>query len=462
MRCFIELYLVGVKVYSNFTILISINKLDMYIGTLNIYNFRKYGTTFSEEGLQPGLSISFQNGVNVLIGENDSGKTAIIDAIRYVLKTQSGEFIQIEDKDFYQDPTSKDRTSWMKIECIFRGVSDNDAGHFLEWIGLHTDENGNTEYELKIWLTAKISDNRIIQKTKAGISIEGTYLEGEAKELLRVVYLKPLRDALSDMTHGNKSRLAQILKSHPIFKSSTDESGKKIKHDLENKYKELKDKIDEYFSKDEEKGNEISNNLNVLLGDHFLTSGDSRRAGITLTANELTDILKQLDLILEPNKSGLGTLNLLCVAAEFLLYTEKKIGLKLTLIEEIEAHLHPQYQLRLIDFISQHSKYGQFILTTHSTTLASKIPLKNIILCKNKQVYPLGTGTLLEESDYAFLQRFLDATKANMFFAQGLIIVEGDAENLLIPTIAELIDRPLHKYGVSIVNVGSTAFKRYV
>ena len=39
----------------------------------------------------------------MLIGENDSGKTAIVDAMRYVLKTQSGEFIQFEDKDFYQD-----------------------------------------------------------------------------------------------------------------------------------------------------------------------------------------------------------------------------------------------------------------------------------------------------------------------------------------------------------------------
>ena len=434
----------------------------MYLETLNIYNFRKYSTNNSDGKLQPGLSISFQKGVNVLIGENDSGKTAIIDAIRYVLKTQSGEFIQVEEKDFYQEKQSSNRASWMRIECIFKGFSDNDAGHFLEWLGLCVDANENTEYELKIWLTAKISDNKVIQKIKAGVSTEGSYIEGEAKDLLRVVYLKPLRDALSDMTHGNKSRLAQILKSHPIFKSVKDETGEKTKHDLENKYKILKDSVDEYFSKDGENGNKLSKNLNELLGNHFLTTGDERTAGISLTANELTDILKQLDLILEPNKSGLGTLNLLCIAAEFLLYTENKIGLKLTLIEEIEAHLHPQYQLRLIDFVSQHSKYGQFILTTHSTTLASKIPLKNIILCKGGQVYPLGVGTLLEESDYKFLQRFLDATKANMFFAQGLIIVEGDAENLLIPTIAELINRPLHKYGVSIVNVGSTAFKRYV
>ena len=47
-------------------------------------------------------------------------------------------------------------------------------------------------------------------------------------------------------------------------------------------------------------------------------------------------------------KSGLGTLNLLCIAAEMLLFNNQKKGLKLALVEELEAHLHPQYQLRLI------------------------------------------------------------------------------------------------------------------
>ena len=67
-----------------------------------------------------------------------------------------------------------------------------------------------------------------------------------------------------------------------------------------------------------------------------------------------------------------------------------------------------------------------------------------------------------ETSRLQFLERFLDATKANLFFAKGLIMVEGDAENLLIPAIAQLIGKNLYQYGVSVVNVGSTAYKRYV
>jgi putative ATP-dependent endonuclease of the OLD family len=438
-------------------------KSNMYLSNLKLWNFRKYGidgTSF--ENSNPGLSVSFEPGVNVLIGENDSGKTTIIDAIRYVLHTQSGEYIQVDEKDFHEE--SGERTDQLRIECTFKGFSDKDAGNFLEWLGFEKNSEGETEYILKIWLYAKINDDRrIYQYFRAGADIEGSFMEGDARELLKVVYLKPLRDALSEMTHGNKSRLAQILKSHPVFKIQKDDNGKEKKHELEDDYKNLKTEIDDYFDPDKEKeGKEISNKINDLL-NNFFTSNDSRTAKIQLTGNDLTDILKQLDLDLESNKSGLGSLNLLCIAAELLLFMENRQGLKLTLIEELEAHLHPQYQLRLINYINKESDFGQFILTTHSTTLASKINLEKLVICKGDNIYPMGHKyTELQESDYAFMERFLDATKANLFFAEGLIIVEGDAENLLIPTIANIIDRSLHKYGVSIVNVGSTAFKRYV
>ena len=137
--------------------------------------------------------------------------------------------------------------------------------------------------------------------------------------------------------------------------------------------------------------------------------------------------------------------------------------MKLALVEELEAHLHPQYQLRLIDYVSTQQNNEQFILSTHSITLASKIWLENLIVLKDKEAYPMASSyTMTNPADYKFPEQFLDATKANLFFAKGLIMVEGDAENLLIPAIAELMDKHLHKHGVSIVNVGSTAYKRYV
>lgn len=427
----------------------------MYLAILKLWNFRKYCAGTDNK---PGLEIHFRNGVNVLIGENDSGKTAIVDAIRYVLRTQSGEFIQFDDKDFYQDPAGN-RKDEFKIECVFDGINEQDAGLFWEWLSWSEDK---TKYLLKVWLYVKRKDNVIMPTFSAGIEGQTDRMDSEARELLKVVYFKPLRDALTDMTHGYKSRLAQILGAHELFKTEKDVQGNITKHKLETDYEKLKKGIENYF-KIGGSGESITSEINSFLREHFLLNGDPRNAEIKLTGGELAEILRLLDLIMEGNKSGLGTLNLLCIAAEMLLFNNQKKGLKLALVEELEAHLHPQYQLRLIEYISSQEKNEQFILSTHSITLASKIKLANMIMLKGNDAFPMSSEyTKMKPADYRFLERFLDATKANLFFARGLIMVEGDAENLLIPAIAQLIGKNLYQYGVSVVNVGSTAYKRYV
>lgn len=427
----------------------------MYLSKLRLWNFRKYCDGADNK---PGVEVHFHEGLNVLIGENDSGKTAIIDAIRYVLRTQSGEYIQFDDKDFYQDEQGN-RKDEFKIECVFDGLNEQDSGLFWEWLSWNENK---TRYLLKVWLYVKRKDNVILPKFSAGIEGQSERMDSEARDLLKVVYFKPLRDALTDMTHGYKSRLAQILGAHELFKTRKDGQGNNRRHKLETDYEDLKREVENFF-KEGGNGKVITEEINNFLHAHFLLNDDPRHAQIKLTGGELSEILRLLDLIMEGNKSGLGSLNLLCIAAEMLLFNNQQKGLKLALVEELEAHLHPQYQLRLIDYISSQQKNEQFILTTHSITLASKIRLENLIVLKGNEVFPMSKEyTMMKPADYKFLERFLDATKSNLFFAKGLIMVEGDAENLLIPAIANVMDKPLNKYGVSIVNVGSTAYKRYV
>lgn len=158
------------------------------------------------------------------------------------------------------------------------------------------------------------------------------------------------------------------------------------------------------------------------------------------------------------------------MACELLLLGREPEGLPLLLIEEPEAHLHPQRQLRLMEFLQSAAtgmvgnpdRSVQVIVTTHSPNLASKIPLSNMVLLESQLAFPLQQGqTMLETGDYRFLQRFLDVTKANLFFAHGVCIVEGDAEAILIPTLAKLIGRDFTLHGVSIVNVGGTGLRRF-
>jgi len=432
----------------------------MHLSEIRLWNFRKYGVAGDDPSApEPGLKLQLQPGLNVLVGENDSGKTAVVDAIRYALGTQSGEWIPFDETDFHGQGAS--RASWFKIECIFRGFNSTEAGPFLEWLGFE-DVDGGKAYVLHVRLVAQRKADRIVPVLRAGPDDPGALMDGEARARLRVTYLKPLRDAENELTAGRRSRFAQILRGHPHFQKNV-VAGVPQPHPLEQYIDAANRKIREHFKP--EKGNDagvLLRTVNEYL-EEFFVEGDPRSASVKIAGSELADILKRLELSLEENHAGLGTLNLLYVAAELLLLQGASFpGLRLAVIEELEAHLHPQAQLRLIRFLSRRVTAGQYLLTTHSTTLGASVDLKKLIICRGDDVFPMGPDfTELTTRNYEFLHRFLDATKANLFFANGVILVEGDAENLLIPAIAEVIGRPLHRYGVSIVNVGSTAFSHY-
>ncbi|WP_304181776.1 ATP-dependent endonuclease [Leptotrichia trevisanii] len=411
----------------------------MYLSKVILKNFRKFKY----------LEVAFKDGLNVLIGENDSGKTTIIDAIRIALGTQSNEYYKLEERDF------NDKNEELIIECDFkfREREENKASHFVEWITF--DENQNKNPVLKIKIKAVIEKNRIKRKILAGE--EGVESNFDLLDDLRVTYLKPLRDADNELIAKRNSRLSQILRNHSLFLD------KEKNHPFIEKVKKFNDSVNEYFEKE---GKNIIEIINRHL-DNFL--GKERKGdyntSINITENDLISILNSLNLKVSENKVGLGTLNQLYMALELLLFSseiENNI-LNLCLIEEIEAHLHPQAQLRTIKHLQDEiNEDKQLILTTHSVILASSIKLENLILCKNDKVYPLGSEyTKLSKEDYKFLEIFLDLTKSNLFFAKGVIFVEGDAENVLVPTIAEIIGKSLYKYGVSVVNLGSLAFPRY-
>ncbi|WP_180233582.1 ATP-dependent nuclease [Bacillus cereus] len=437
----------------------------MYLSEINAWNFRRFGV--KGDG-KPGIHLKFNQGLNLLVGENDSGKTAIVDAIRYTILTQSYESLRIELEDFHIPVGESDedkRAQELRIECVFRGFSDLEAKNFLEWLGMEKNSDEIYEYYLKVFLIAKRKGNHIYYDIKAGSDQEGKALNGEARSLLRTTYLKALRDAEKEMASKRNSRLSQILESHEAFRGKED-------HYLYEIIQEANDKVKSYFKGRDTNGEELTDQegkkileqINVYLesfaGENKILSSD-----FNISPLRLKNILERLNLELIESKSGLGSHNLLFIATELLLLKRDNYqGLKLALVEEIEAHLHVQAQMRLIDFLQEEVENSnlQLIMTTHSTDLASKVNLSNLIICKDGAAFPMGYEyTELSKGDYLFLERFLDSTKANLFFAQGVILVEGDAENLIIPTIADIIEKPLSKYGVSIVNVGNTAFLRY-
>lgn len=116
----------------------------MILSNIKLHNFRK----FSSDADGQKVSINFHKGLNVLIGENDTGKTAIIDAIKLVLQTQSGEYIRVSEEDFYVSPTGEISNEFT-IDCIFEDFSVEEAKNFIEWLTYKKDETtGNINYSL--------------------------------------------------------------------------------------------------------------------------------------------------------------------------------------------------------------------------------------------------------------------------------------------------------------------------
>lgn len=424
----------------------------MYLSELRLWNFRKYT---NEDGsvnvAEPHLVVPFSKGLNVLIGENDSGKSAIIDAIKMITKTHSMEWIHLLDSDFTNG------RNHLRIEIIIDDLSDIEAASFLD--KLEIDDKGSAK--LHLVLEAIRNDSRIMPyEVKAFNGVTQSF-SAEEKELVKATYLRALRDADYDLSARKNSRVSQILLGHELFKEGG--SGKDI---FEGIIANANEAIKEWFKNDEGENSNKKQIKDVI--DSFIKSFlfDSYESELTISESNIKSILEKISIgIKDTDNMGLGSMNRLYMSAELLHLRKKTEGIKLCLIEEIEAHLHPQAQMKVMDGIQQENGV-QFIMTTHSPNLASKIKIDqqstSVIICKDKDVYPLTKGnTKLLKEDYSYLENFLDVTKSNLFFAKGVIIVEGWAEDLLIPVLANKIGKNLTRKEISVVNVGSTAYLHY-
>lgn len=431
----------------------------MYLSNIKLWNFRKFGTVGDMDLQRPNLNLSFTKGLNVLIGENDSGKSAILEAIKMVLKTHAYERFMWVKEDFYEG------TDEFRIELLIDGLTNSEAAHFTEWLGW-TADNPHRPI-LRLICTARLIDDKPIpQEIRAGMDEAGTAINNQAREYLKITFLKPLRDAENELTAKKYSRLSQILEGHDLFKKGADG-----KESFEDYVATANQKIKEWFENDTAKGGQLSNKKQIKgVIDGFLGSFVQKdtASSFSISGSHIKEILEKLSLNLDGTTGpGLGTMNRLYMAAE-LLHLQKPgwNGIKLCLVEEEEAHLHPQAQMKVLETI-QEQKGTQFIITTHSPNLASKVKLSEednnqVVICKDGKAFPMGPRyTQLDKDDYEFLDHFLDVTKASLFFAKGIILVEGWAEEIILPAIAKGMGKDLTAHEVNIINVGSTAYMRY-
>ena len=138
----------------------------------------------------------------------------------------------------------------------------------------------------------------------------------------------------------------------------------------------------------------------------------------------------------------------------------------LLLIEEPEAHLHPQLLDLVLDYFNINIKKNtQVIISSHSPVLISNAKLDEIILINNNGVDNYSTSlknTNLSNIEKKSLERYMDVTKSQFLFSKGVIFVEGISEALLINEFSKILSKPLNKYSIELVNINGVDFKPFI
>lgn len=173
----------------------------MYLSILKAQNFRQFENFYME----------FNKGLNLLVGENNAGKSSVIDAIRFVLDTASSEWFNLKNTDFLNGKNK------LQIQLKFEELSPYESGLFLGYLSNEKVTTDKYKSTLFITLSANIALNPfkkaqfIKAEIRSGTDSNGPIIERDAREYLAATYLKSFRDAESELSGGRSSRLSQVL-----------------------------------------------------------------------------------------------------------------------------------------------------------------------------------------------------------------------------------------------------------
>ena len=410
---------------------------------LHIRNFRKI----------EDLSVTFPEGLTVIVGENNAGKTAIIDALRLMLfSSRDFETLRLNEDDFRRGS----QNAPIEISCTFCDLSDTDEVHFQECLL----DIGDGKFHAR--LNARAEFNATTRRANVkmwGGETEGGTLPSNLYDHLSSIYLQPLRDPESGLRPGRHSQVSRLIDCHtPDDKRGEFET---IARTANNQIRELdpvktaKTDIDTQLSSIA--GPELAQKTELIFSDptfHRIIAGlQPEIDGLPFALN------------------GLGYNNLVFTAATLgTLRRSKDYSFRSIIVEEPEAHLHPHLQVLLLRHLVNASEdVGgnpvQVLVSTHSPVLASQAPIDSVI-----SVHESGgkvTGVSLCSIDYdetlkKKLQRFLDATRAELFFARRILMVEGIAEALLLPVLTRIAGGNLKDSSVTVLNADGINFNAFI
>lgn len=438
----------------------------MYLSCIEVVNFR--GLAY--------LKLECHKGVNILIGENNTSKTTVLDALRLCLGFGAERReLYLQPEDFHIDMKGT-RANTIEVHLTFSEPSTREQGVFVEMLTITNNRMPRLQFHMRF----TYDGDRIKRKYWGGEN-EGQEISIEVLELFYFTYLGALRDATRDLAPSRGNRLSQLFlklveteDNRSQYAAAVNEQVRKAAgwNDLLNSGKE-----------------KIRNHLQRVTLQH-----DAAEVEIDFVDKTFRRIVENLKMSVphvnaqqnamsgsakdEPNsvvfeisQNGLGYNNLIYISTVLGDLLERRHrepdSYVALLIEEPEAHLHPQWQNVLFSYLQEIERHGiQVFISSHSPTITAKSNIDSLIVMtqmgQSVKNTPLRTIDL-SETHKKYLERFLDVTKSQLFFAKSVVLVEGISEALIIPSFTRLLgkDYNLEKNAVEIVNINGVAFEPF-
>lgn len=481
----------------------------MYIKEIKISNFRNFQEA----------SVPFHEGVNVILGHNNTGKSNLLRAIGLVLGFSDGH--RLGTSDIFYDTnveTLKLQSPRIQITLILHRSEgeDLDSAEMGLFSGMMTDptlsEEAELRYEFKLADTQednykadvaeattakeiwKIIDHdyiRFYRSSRSGGNQAAGISVNDALGQIDFQFLDAIRDVSHDLYAGYNPLLRDVLNFFIDYSVKND--AEKTEDEIKEQLKTLRDNfVRQSAPLMHTLQSRLQNGKNVFL-KYAVDTGATFNGAVPdfdgeVTENEMFAVLRMIikyaiGIEVPATYNGLGYNNLIYMSlllakmqADSSITYMKRNAKVLTFlaVEECEAHLHPAMQYKFLQFLQDNKANGhvrQIFMTTHSTQIASAVKLDDLICLTSPKLGQIDVGyprviyngnNANDVKSKQYVQRFLDATKADMFFANRLIFVEGVAEELLLPVFAKYLGKNLTDEHVLVVNMGGRYFNHFL